>query len=232
MSEAPDSLHAFQSEPMSLGLIRRERTKDWLRARNKTPADLKRLLNVSSSYISSIIGPNPVRNIGENQARSIEAALGMPHRYLDGESDDLPQARQQMQPIGEQCVVPALVRRKNTTVRDESQALTLSTAILDLAETRPESAAWITIPNAEMGSLLPQGSLALIDISQDTPLDGKVYVLAWKEQFIIRRIHLSPLGYTLTADAGHAPAITLTESDFKNQISVAGRLRLSLSPFQ
>ena len=46
-------------------------------------AELARVLGVNASFISHLIGENPIRTIGEKLARDIEASLGLHYGWMD-----------------------------------------------------------------------------------------------------------------------------------------------------
>jgi hypothetical protein len=48
-----------------------------------SPAEFARLLEMTSQQANALIGPNPVRGIGHDKAREIEAAYGKPSGWLD-----------------------------------------------------------------------------------------------------------------------------------------------------
>lgn len=46
-------------------------------------AALARALGVSAQYVNQLIGPNPIRSIGETTARDLEVTLRLQPGYLD-----------------------------------------------------------------------------------------------------------------------------------------------------
>lgn len=67
--------------------IRREKLRQ-LRRRFKTNAELSKAIGwTAKAYVSQLIGKNPTRAIGNETARKIERALGLPPNWLDVERD-------------------------------------------------------------------------------------------------------------------------------------------------
>jgi hypothetical protein len=56
---------------------------------NGSPADFARNLGMTGQQANALIGPNPVRGIGHDKAREIEAAYGKPSGWLDHDHSSL-----------------------------------------------------------------------------------------------------------------------------------------------
>lgn len=236
-SNEQDSSELFDSiqyGDMSQSLVRRERLQEWMRKHALNPTDVARAYGCKSPWVRSVlhIGNSTHRDIGEKAARKLEEKLGMPAGYLDGE-DGAPVRPPDLalRPIGALFEVPKLTRSKQSNKLDPRQTITYPLSMLESAKTRPDQAAWLPVETSEMAPAFDLGCQVLINTSDTSLLDGKVYVLAWRDQIIIRRIHVTPRGYRLSLDATPAAALELTETEFRSQVTVAGRIRGSVSFF-
>lgn len=235
-----DILALLQSGSMSQALIRRERLKKWMRDKNLSQADVAAAYGSKVPWVRSVLHMNPNaihnRDIGEKAARRLETSLKMPERFLDGDdsntSDQATRATgRQLLPIGAIFAVPQLIRAKQTVKLDADHALPMPVVLLDNANTRPEHAAWVRVDTAELAPALAQGANVIVNTTDTTPSDGKLFALAWRDQIIIRRIHLTPQGFRLSLDANPSAALNMTEAEFRSQVSVAGRIRLVVQNF-
>lgn len=62
---------------------RRNKLKDVLRKRFDSQQELALALGLTPSYLSQIIGKNPIRQMTEDTARSFEQKLKLPAGFLD-----------------------------------------------------------------------------------------------------------------------------------------------------
>jgi hypothetical protein len=230
--DSSELIDSIQYGDMSQSLVRRERLQQWMRKHALNPTDIARAYGCKSPWVRSVLhlGESTHRDIGEKAARKLEDKLGMPAGYMDGEDGlTVRQPDLALRPIGALFEVPKLTRSKQTNKLDPLQTLTYPLAMLDAAHTRPDQAAWLPIESADMVPAFNPGSQVLVNTSETTPIDGKVYALAWRDQIIIRRLHMTPRGYRLSLDAAPSAAIELTEAEFRSQVTVAGRIRGSVT---
>ncbi|MCV2423389.1 S24 family peptidase [Paucibacter sp. DJ4R-1] len=220
---------------MSQALIRRERLQAWMRKNDLSQADVAHTYGSKVPWVRSILhlNENPAHNrdIGEKAARQLETRLGMPPNHLDGDDKTPARGHPQIMPIGAVYAVPQLVRAKQTVKLDAEHTMPMPVSLLEAAGTRPDSAAWLRLETNEMAPALTQGCSAVVNITDTQPADGKIYALAWRDQLIIRRLHMTPQGYRLSLDANPAAALTMTDSEFRSQVSVAGRIRMIIQNF-
>lgn len=214
---------------MSEYVIRRERLNDWMKTHNVSGAELARRMACGPNYISSITNNShgKAANIGERAARKLEAALGMPTKYLDGEQPTQGVSPTRIAPIGELFPVPQLVRGKGSIKTEPTKIQWIARSTLEEANIRPEVAAWMTMESQDMEPRLPKGAKLFLDLSETQPVDGGTYALSWREQIIVRRVFQTPTGFRLTLEAAPEAAITLSESEMRSQVIVAGRIRIA-----
>ncbi|MCV2365549.1 hypothetical protein LNV23_19035 [Paucibacter sp. DJ1R-11] len=213
---------------MSLSLVRRELLQSWLNQHKITQTQLAKQLDVQPSYISCILHKSVrKRDIGENLARRLEESLGMAPYYLDGV--DRPLSIGAPRAIGEIIAIPRLHRSKNIQRVDETSTVLLAAAELQRREIRLSSAAWMSVEVSDMAPAIPRGATLIIDTSDTQIQDGRAYALGWGDQLVIRRAHLVPAGIRLSIDSNPSAAITLSPSEMRSQVSIAGCARMMVS---
>ena len=213
---------------MSLSLVRRELLQAWLQQHKINQTQLAQKLDVQPSYISCILHKSArKRDIGETLARRIEDALGMAPYYLDGV--DRPLAVGAPRAIGEIIAIPRLHRAKNVQKLDETTPILLAASELQRRGIRLTSAAWLSVEVSDMSPAIPKGATLVIDLSDISIQDGRTYALGWGDQLVVRRAHLVPGGIRLSIDSNPNAAVTLTPSELRSQVSVAGAARMMVS---
>lgn len=218
---------------MEIEEIRRMRLREVAKALGG-PAKLGRKLEKSDSRISQIIGKNPTRNIGTNQAREMEVKLGLVRGALDRPPEAESAVAKGLRAIsGDAVSVDRLSARGSmgsghelAEVDHVVEKLTLTADWVKQTLPRLSAMQNLKVISAYGDSMMPtftDGDLLLVDAGiRAVDIDG-VFVLRTNARLYIKRVR-QKLDGTFEVRSDNPLAGTPEELSGKNKVDVLGRV--------
>ena len=181
----------------NLAEIRRSQLRKWMRERDMNNTDLANRLSVGRAYISLLFKPE--RHFGEKAARSIEQKLFMPKGYLDSDGSRMAPVstwdKPEDLPEGVYALVPRIGVRLSAgegieaVSEDELPALAFRESWLRKKHVScRKNLRVLEVRGSSMEPYLHEGDVVLIDMGQNTVIDGEVFALKYGVELRIKRL--------------------------------------------
>jgi hypothetical protein len=193
---------------------------------NGRQVDLAKAINTSTSYLWRTL--NATKSLGEEMARKYEKALGLPPSWLDAPNNstfsaEITQAEDLI------FIIPPFENSEFVGLAT-TDAKPVRIRTLGLSEIDPASLRMMKMNDPSMSASISVGDELIIDLSDTTPADGKIFAMQLGTTLRVRRLTQESQGKWMircdTLDKMRYPDVALLESEF----SLIGRVAWTGGP--
>lgn len=141
--------------------------------------------DIATNQLNHIVGPNPIRNVGEKLARKIEKNLNLEDRYLDKKHKDNLDNTQDDIIINRKIKV--ISNTQSFKFKDSKQSIVFSNECLKKCNL-PKTIVEFEYTQNNMSPCILAGDILAINPEENVLQDGKPFLILFNNKLVIYRI--------------------------------------------